>query len=159
MINCAVFYCVNISDSDSVYSEGVLVLSYLKNKILFIFAFAFLLTACSVSIDDDASLEHLMSREYVDSWCSASDFGWTSDSPEYMALNYIYSLDELKERYGENFTADDVSGNAEWGKRFLNYYSGKAEYVVTVKKEKWIVQLNKNYLEKWEIVKCCREGE
>lgn len=115
---------------------------------------ALFLSACSIKVDDDASSEHLMSREYVAEWCKTSNFGWSSDSIPYIALNYLYNDEELKEKYGETFVADDIGGTADWDFRLFDLYSGKATYVVTIKDDRWIVELSKEFSNKWEITNC-----
>ena len=127
-----------------------------KLKLFIIICFVFILSSCSyiipiVETEDISSPEYSHSREFVDSTCSSLGFGYgIASDDEYTALSYIYSLDELKKRYGDNFKVSDFGGSAEI-ESVLFFHKGRATYYAEIGNEEWTIKLSKELFNKWYV--------
>ncbi len=109
------------------------------------------LVSCSANVEKVANK---YSREHVKSVCSNTGFGKGIEDDAYVALDYIYTSDNLRAKYGELFQVNDFGGTAEWGFRLGSIYKATARYVATIDSDHWIVELSKNYFGKWAVEKC-----
>ena len=126
--------------------------SFAKKCTAFVFVLLLLsLASCSVKVDE---AENIYSRQHVEAMCSNNGFGKGNEDELYVALNYIYTNEELKQKYGDDFEVTDVQGSAEWGSRLGSIYKGTASYAIVIESDEWIVKLNKEYFGKWQVIEC-----
>jgi len=132
--------------------EGAVMHTVLKKGgILIIISLLFSLASCSAKVE---KVDNKYGREHVKSVCSSSGFGKGIEDDAYVALEYVYTSDDLKQKYGDSFEVTDAGGTAEWGFRLGNIYKGTARYVVTIQSDDWTVEMNKDYYGKWKVTDC-----
>ena len=111
-----------------------------------------------VSIDV-TSVENInpYSREETKLMCSSQGFGYRKNDDIYEALNNVYSSNELKERYGEDFeiTYEQLQvTNAEGNTYFFSFlYDGRSNYSFSFDDGGiYSVVLKKKTYSKWEVI-------
>lgn len=110
----------------------------------------------SVEISGSES-DNTYSREYVASFTSSDSFGKGRMDDIYVALDYIYSNDEIKEKYGTEFdiVLEDIVCNNSEGETFFfkGIYKGVADYSVKISNDVYRIKLDKSYFSEWTVVK------
>lgn len=130
----------------------------MHRKILLIGAILMIITfsgCVSVEIIGSES-DNTYSREYVADFTSSASFGKGRMDDIYVALDYIYSNAEIKEKYGTEFdiALEDIVCNNSEGETFFfkSVYKGVADYSVKILNDVYRIQLDKSYFSEWNVV-------
>lgn len=95
-------------------------------------------------------------REYVTDFTSSDFFGKGRMDDIYVALDYIYSNDEIKEKYGTEFdiVLENIVCNNSEGETFLfkSIYKGAADYSVKISNDVYRIKLEKSYFSEWNVI-------
>lgn len=125
----------------------------MNNKlVIVIMCFAIFLSSCSIEIEDLEETD-IYSRDYIMSIDQSLSMGFGKTDDETIALQYIYSNDELEKLYGSDFEVSDFGGNAEL-QSILWKTKGTSEYFFIIDNDEWIIRLSKGYNSKWKVVEC-----
>lgn len=135
----------------------------LKILILSIVTFMFFLSGCvEVSVVSDDNYE-MYSRKDTETMALSDSFGKNKSDDIYVALDYMYSNEEMQEIFGADFeiTEEDVICHKSETQTqfFLNRIKGVAEYSFAISDVRYRIKLSKEYKEKWKVVFCELEAD
>lgn len=103
----------------------------------------------------DVSYDEMYSRKDIYDMASSASFGYGRNDDLTTALVYMYSNNEIRELYGEDFefAPDDVICYASDGETrfFLWNFKGTAEFTFKFKEASYHVKVDKDYGKKWKV--------
>lgn len=109
-------------------------------------------------IDDESGSINTYSREHTEIMASSDSFGNNKSDDIYVALDYVYSNEEIQENFGDDFQIseeDVICYKSETQTQFfLNRIKGEADYSFKIFDANYRIKLSKDYKEKWEVVSC-----
>jgi hypothetical protein len=124
--------------------------------VMIMLIFSTILSGCHVDIVSKAlTLEELYSRENVKKVTESANFGDGTTDQMYVILDYIYTNDELRKKYGDTFVVCNFGGAGDM-KTFMFYqlYKGTYNGFVDINNDRWDVNLSKSYFGKWKVTSC-----
>ena len=105
----------------------------------------------------------MYSRDDVDIMKSSDRFGYGRSDDIYVALSFIYEDEELCNKYGNDFeiAAEDIVCVLSEGSSyfFSSFFSGEAQYLITVNQDVYEIELSKSPKGKWIIDKVSIQDE
>lgn len=114
-------------------------------------------------IDDESGNMNIYSREHTEAMILSDSFGKNKSDDIYVALDYVYSNEEMRENFGTDFEIseeDVVCHKSETQTQFfVNRIKGEADYSFAIFDVRYRIKLSKEYKEKWEVVSCELEKE
>lgn len=109
-------------------------------------------------IDDESGSMNTYSREHTEIMTSSDSFGKNKNDDIYIALDYVYSNEEIQENFGDDFEIseeDVICYKSETQTQFfLNRIKGEADYSFAISDSRYRIKLSKEYKEKWKVVSC-----
>lgn len=118
--------------------------------IAIVMTLSLIFTGC-VSVEvEPYDIDTAYSRATIEELASSIGFGYGKTDDETVALQYVYSNDELNEQYGDDFEVSDVGGSASM-QQILWFYKADSEYYVNIGDDEWRIYLSKGYFSKWKV--------
>ena len=133
----------------------------IKKIICLVISLSLFLSGCiSVEIIDD-EVGNKYSREFTETMVSSDSFGKNKSDDIYVALDYIYSNEEIQKSFANDFQIseeDVICYKSETQTQFfLTRIKGEADYSVKISDVSYRIRLTKSYKGKWKVVSCERE--
>lgn len=120
------------------------------------------LCGCSIDITEKNDAE-IYSRAGTIYMCESNSFGKGRSDDIYVALNFIYSDESIRERHGSDFeiSANDIICHTSEGESFFfsGLYKGQAEYSFAINNSIYKVKMNKTLFGPWTVTECLSEEE
>ncbi len=121
--------------------------------VIILMIFILMCGCASVEVERHDSVE-MYSRKDVEYTSSSETFGKGMGDDIYVALQYIYNNEELKEKFGASFEIipeNVICYSSEGSTRFFYMYKGNADYGFRFEQEIYRVKLSKSYKGKWNV--------
>ena len=135
----------------------------IKHKIFLLLGAIIMLlgfVGCSINIIEENNAE-MYSRADTKYMSESTSFGKGRNDDIYVALNFIYSDETIKEKHGSDFeiTANDITCHTSEGESygFYGLYKGRAEYSFSINNTIYNTKLSKSLFGNWTVTACFSE--